>query len=647
MNGWRARLLALVTALGVLAAPGAAAQVPDSTRPRPLPADTARAPADTARTAADTLRRADAAAVRDSVARADSATVDSLRGTDRFLRLQDRIKVRLAVAPPLNADGPRPAGSRLVFTADSLRWVNGESVADLLGQVEGAYVWRGGWQGRAAYANFRGRGAASTEYLLDGVPYVAAGFDSVAVDGGRLPLSLFERVEIERLPGLLRVHLFTPRQARLAAASRLQIGTGTGGLTRFAAALEQRSRRGFGVSLLADYLNTASATSNAQAFRNTHLLGVLQYVPTPRAGVEVLLTRNAPVRRPFLAVTTAGTAALDSGLADRRSDLRARAFWRARADGFGAGLDVIASRTSVGDTLSDTLAVPQFRQRIDAAGAVLGLRGPTAFLTAEGWVRSRWTTAEGRVRSGASVGSALTLSADGVYQRHDGDRTSRWVAGRASLRLPVGLTLGAGARAGRIVGAPSLLADTAQSITELEGTAAFESGPIGLHGAITRVSAFRPPGFAVFPQVPRIGLVDEVTWVSGGGRLRPFSWLTLESWGSTPLRGTAIGQPPRHAVSSGTIRTKFLRAFPSGVLDLRLQAGVEYWDAFVIGVDAGGGAVTLPTTTHVFVQAQLQLQAFEIYFQQRNTANRLVQYVPGYTIPGYANSFGIRWRFTN
>lgn len=615
-------MIRLTAALGMIGIPSAVAQTPDSL-PRPV---------------ADTLRRVG----RDSVG-SDSTDADSLRSTARFLRLQDRIKIRLPVAPLLGVEGPRPGGSRRVMSRDSLAWTNGETVADLLGQEEGVYVWRGGWLGRAGYGNFRGRGAASIEYLLDGVPYVAAGVDSIAVDAGRLPLALFDRVEIERLPGLLRVHLFTPRQARLAAASRIQIGTGSGGLTRFGVALEQRSRGGFGASFIADYLNTTSASASANAYRNTHLMALLQYVPTPRRGVEVTLLRNRPVRRPF----ATASVVTDSGLADRRSDTRARAFLRSRDDGSGFGVDLIAMRTSVTDTLADTLAVDQLAQRVDAAGIIVGQRGARGFVTAEGWVRSRWTRSEARLRSGLLVGRAVTLSADGVFQGHAGGRQSRWAAARASIPLISGVTIGGSARVGRLVAAPSILSDTAQSITEVEGTVVYESSGIGLRGAVTRTSAFTPSTYGVFPGVESIGPVGEVTWATGGLRVRPVSWLTLESWGSTPIQGTAVGQPPRHAVSTGTIRTKFLRAFPSGVLDLRLQLGVEYWDAFTLGTGGGGAPVTLPTTTHLFAQAELQLQSFTVYFQQRNTANRLVQYVPGFPIPGFVNSFGIRWNFTN
>jgi hypothetical protein len=615
-------------ALGLLlVASAASAQTPDSTR----------------RAADDTLRVG-----RDSLP-ADSLATDSLRQTARFLSLRERERVLLAVAPRLNADGPRPDGSRVVFTADSLAHFNGESVADLLAQVPGVYVWRGGWLGRQAYANYRGRGAAGVEYLLDGVPYLPAGADSVAVDAGRLQISLYERVEIERLPGLLRVHLFTPRRDRYAAASRVQIGTGSDGLTKFAAAIEQRSQSGFGLSLFGDYLDVAPSVGApfGGSYRNTHLGLLLQYAPSRRRGVELMALRSRPVRGPFAERVAGGgdPEARDAGLAERRSDLRARAFLRSRDDGTGFGLDLVAARTSVSDTLADTLAVPQLAQRVDAAGVIIGLRGARAFLTGEAWLRNRWTRSEARVRSGWSRGT-LTVAGDAVIQRHVGGRESRWVHGRIGVRRGP-WSVGASTRFGDVVALPSVTTNTAQSVRELEGTAAVDADWIGLYGTVTRTNAFTPPVFATFPGIALIGTAAPVTWVSGGGRLRPFSWLTLESWASTPMQGTALGQPPMHAVSTGTIRTKFLRVFPSGVLDLRLQLGLECWGTGTLGADVNGDPVTVPATSHVFAQAEASLLAFTIYYQQRNTAARAVAYVPGFRIPSYANYFGLRWHFTN
>ncbi len=77
--------------------------------------------------------------------------------------------------------------------------------------MPGSYLWRTGWLGTASLPNYHGRGAASVEYFLDGLPYVAVGPDSVAVDPSIFALSLLERVEIEPWPGVApRVPVFPP-----------------------------------------------------------------------------------------------------------------------------------------------------------------------------------------------------------------------------------------------------------------------------------------------------------------------------------------------------------------------------------------------------------------------------------------------------
>jgi len=110
-----------------------------------------------------------------------------------------------------------------VFDRDSIEWGHASTVGDLLLQVPGVYLWRGGFVGRPEPVNYQGRGATSAEYYLDGLPYVATGVDSVAVDPALFSLSFLDRIEVERWPGLLRVHLVTRRHDRRAPRSRIGI----------------------------------------------------------------------------------------------------------------------------------------------------------------------------------------------------------------------------------------------------------------------------------------------------------------------------------------------------------------------------------------------------------------------------------------
>src|ERR671921_605532 len=175
----------------------------------------------------------------------DTLETDSVSVTERFLKEQLSVNIRVPVLPMLGIEGPRPALTRIVFTRDSIEWGHAATVGDLLTQVPGVFLWRGGYIGRTEQVSFQGRGASSAEYFLDGIPYVAAGIDSVAVDPVMVSLVFLDRIEVERWPGQLRVHLFTRRNDRLASRSRIAIARGDNDYARYDAELERRFRSGF------------------------------------------------------------------------------------------------------------------------------------------------------------------------------------------------------------------------------------------------------------------------------------------------------------------------------------------------------------------------------------------------------------------
>ena len=203
----------------------------------------------------------------------DSLEADTVDYTARYLRALEQEEVRVPVMQQLDPVGPRPALTRIVFTRDSIEWMNGATVGDLLSQVPGVYLWRGGFTGRPELVNFQGRGATSAEYYLDGVPYVAAGVDSIAVDPALFTTTFLERVEVERWPGLLRVHLFTRRHDRVAPRSRVSIARGDRDFARYEADLERKFAKGIGFALSADYLDSPTASGTSSEYSNTQVWG--------------------------------------------------------------------------------------------------------------------------------------------------------------------------------------------------------------------------------------------------------------------------------------------------------------------------------------------------------------------------------------
>jgi hypothetical protein len=107
------------------------------------------------------------------------------------------------------------------------------------------------------------------------------------------------------------------------------------------------------------------------------------------------------------------------------------------------------------------------------------------------------------------------------------------------------------------------------------------------------------------------------------------------------------GIPPTHSVGSATIRSKFLRKFPSGIFDLKLRLAVESWGTGVIGHDALGAPVTLRGATFVRSLIQFALGGFSVYWDRVNLTSTRLGHVPGFEIPAFASNFGVRWEFLN
>ena len=261
--------------------------------PDSLPADTT-APDTTAREPSrDTTGLADSvgARIRDSIGvRPDSSRLQ------RYLAAETLVRVRVPTPPRIDLEGPQPALSRLVLTRDSLDWAHAATLADLLQRVPGVYLLRGGWTGQPEYPNYQARGPTSVEYYLDGLPYLAAGTDSIGVDPSFFPVSLLERIEIDRWPGLLRVRMFTLTHDRLAPRSRIAVARGAGDFARYQGSLQKRSRSGLGFALGADNTSVPAVDQIRPRFGNTSILAQGSWLPSPHYGVVLQYFRSRPDR---------------------------------------------------------------------------------------------------------------------------------------------------------------------------------------------------------------------------------------------------------------------------------------------------------------------------------------------------------------
>jgi hypothetical protein len=569
----------------------------------------------------------------------DSLAEDTVDYTARFLAAQEQVALRVPVLPRVEMPGPRPPLTRTVFTRDSIEWGHAETVGDLLTQIPGVFLWRGGFVGRPEPVNFQGRGATSAEYFLDGLPYLPAGIDSVAVDPALFSISFLERMEVERWPGVLRVYLFTRRHDRQAPRTRIAIARGDGDYARYEGSLERRFGSGIGLGVAADYLNSPTASGAASGYSNTQFWLQGSYLPSPRLGVQYQLIRSNPDRGPFVVSEPAPNDTIGPGFDAKRTDAQGRISWRTRQDGLGPRIDLLYGRTSWNGG--------GVEQRIEQFGGALAVRTPTISIGGSAFHRSRWTSLDVRANAGWNPIPQFTASAEAARQSHDGARNSRWVALSAGIQPVRRLSLTGSARLGDIVAAPAVATDTAQEVSDYGAMVGWEGERLGLRLGWTRTSEFNPHPYAEFPRIVALGPAPATEWVTVSARVAPVRWITLEGWYSDPRDVVPEGIPPTHSMTAITLRSKFLRQFPSGIFDLKLRLSLESWGRGVIGRDQLGAPVTLRGATFFRSLLQIQLQSFSLFWDRGNLSATNLTYVPGFEIPAYGSIFGVRWEFLN
>ena len=460
----------------------------------------------------------------------DTLETDSVSVTERFLKEQLQVNIRVPVLPVLGIEGPRPALTRIVFTRDSIEWGHAATVGDLLTQVPGVFLWRGGYIGRPEPVSFQGRGGASAEYYLDGVPYVAAGVDSVVVDPALFSISLLDRIEVERWPGQLRVHLFTKRHDRLAPSSRIAVARGDESLARYEASLERRFRSGLGFALAGDYLSSPTASALSSDYFNTQVWAQGSYIPSDQFGIQYRLLRSGPNRDPYVSGTEGIQDTISPGFEAKRTDAHIRMTLKGRnREALGPRVDLIYARTAWDSEGLD--------QQINQLGGHLTYRAPRFSLTGSGFYRTRWTRLDVRAAAGWNPVAPFSARAEVVHQRHFGGRNSDYANLAAGLQLIRGLAVTGTARIGKVVAAPSILASPEQDVRDFQAALAWSRTRVGLQLAYARVSAFAPPAYAEFPGIAALAPATRTEWITASARIAPLQWLTFEGWYSDP-RGT-------------------------------------------------------------------------------------------------------------
>lgn len=564
---------------------------------------------------------------------------DTLSTTDRLLKAQKDQAVRRNILPLPGTGTLQPVGTRIILTRDSIEWAAAEDLGELLGRVPAVYLERGGWIGSPVLPNYLGHGAASVEYVLDGQPQIAVGPDSVAFDPSTMPLEFLDRVEIETSAGMMRVLLFTRRHDRQAPRTKIGASQGDRSLARYFGDFERRYQSGIGVGVAADYLNINAPSGGTGGATIPSAWLQLSYVPSARFGVQGQYIMQSIQRNLLLGSTPADTLSRQEKAT--RSDAQLRASWRAHPDGSGASLDLIAAHTEwTSDSTPGNEGIGEF-------GGIATFRRPTWTAQLNTWHYTRWTSLDSRLDLGWAPLGWVAGSVQLVAQRHDGDRRSQWATGRLGLTLPWGFHVAGSISDGHRVQAPSLADDRPQRFTDAQVTLGFDSRLLTLEVGGARDDDWQPLAFPEFVAVRSYLPLPATDWFTVHARLAPTGWFTLETAFQNPRTGLPDGVPPKHALSTATIRSRFLRNFPSGIFELKLQAIVESWSPGIGGRDSVGAAIKLPGASQFRTMIQMKLGPFFAYWDRVNLQSVKLGSVPGYPIQPLGSTFGIRWEFSN
>ena len=553
---------------------------------------------------------------------------------------RDTTEALLPTFTPDIAPGPLPRHARYTFTDDSLLLLSSQTLSDLLTHIPGVYVVRGGWYGQSEIALYGGRGPASFEIFVDGVPYLPLGRDSIYVDPARISLAAYQRVDVLVTPGALQVYLVSLRYRSTNPRTLIGIMTGRQDIAGYRAGYSKRSRSGFGVSLIADWnsIGPGPLSSSTTSFGTSDFLLKAEYVPPGgRVGATFALFTSSWKR----------SAATDNrvvGWRQDRLDRVLRFFIAQRGDGLG--WRVTTTLTSSGlthDTLVGERAVSSGTLEASLTGRRASLvamaRGGAGGMPSQFEARAGWTA--GLVPLTLAGWFRQSLYADG----RQGVRSY----GTAGLRLPLGFSARAEASWQKDVQSSLVTTDDLQETLDLAGWIGFDHprlsvevgrgrrdpfAPLGFGGGIITVDSLHPSPLTEF-----LAVRADVQVVSG---------LRLSGWYFDPIVGGADFEPPHHARVSATFQSKFWRVFKSGIFSLRGEVAMESWTRWGLGgLDSLGVGRSLGGASFVDTNIQMQLAGVTLFWTMRNANVMRASYVEGLGYPKAVQSWGARWYFTN
>ncbi len=562
-------------------------------------------------------------------------TLTTATPTDTVLR-----RPVLPVTDVETPTGPLAPGTRYRFTRSSMVWTSSLTLADLLTRIPGVYVARGGFFGQPEWVMYAARGAASVELFWDGLPLPPVGADSIYSDLGRFSLSYLRQVDVEVLPGALRIYMVSERHERPEARTAIRVTSGAFNTAQYAALYQRRWANGLGVNFAGDFMASdgdADVSRNDQYF---DLWAKLSWLPGDGTnGATYQLRRQDQGRDPRTGTGTQGIAARE-GI---RTDFLFKVFTGNRPDRLGLRTEAGLGSTSwTGDSVvgdqsirqafaSVRYATPQFN--IEATGRAADARIKTHAETRVGWVPTR----------------GVVLLGQGRWQRFSGGRSAK--SGMVSLGLYRGAFSAVGQLStGDVVQAAAIPTDSVQPVTDASLLLGVETFGLSGHIGLIRRDKFLPAAMPDLLGTPLMNPSLAATYLTADIKLRPIHPLILSAWYSHPR--TTPGdfqdfQPPKHGRVDLTFRSKFWRTFRSGVFEFLLRYGLEYWSTGTAGINTTGLPEVLPGATFHEWFVEVQLVGFKAFWTLRNARNSSGEYIPSLSYPRNAQTFGVRWEFTN
>lgn len=556
----------------------------------------------------------------------------------------DSVSLRRRAVPVPRPDvptAPLPRGGRVTLTRDSLLWTSAVTLGDILVQaVPGAYVARAGFWGQPEYLQYGGRGGTALEVYWDGVPYQPLGLDSVFVDPGQIPLTYLNRIDIEILPGTIRVHLVSERHEGSAPRSNVRVVSGAFETGAYAGLFQKRWPSGLGVDLAADFVGTQGSPTASRSTQSFDMWAKLTWALSPTTGMSYQIRRQERDRPP---IAVAGQSGVPE-LAGMRSDAVLSVFAGAGPGTTGLG---VQSALAVSRWASDS-AFPVPDQEVRQAIGTVRYGRRNLDVRLEGRVADRRTPLTVQGHAGWVPVRGLVLTGEVGWQRHDYDRQTLTAGGSAGIDVGlVALTGDLRMRDGPR--APVIAADTAVRTVDRAVRFRLDTGPLDGTVALVSRGAFHPLPFPELATLPRFPAVPRTTWLEAEARLWPSAALSVGAWYADPLDdGVAVPlTPPHHARADVTLRSKYWRTFRSGAFDVMLELAMESWSTGVAGLDQQGNTVTLPGATFFQMFVQFQIAEFTAFWDFRNARLTTADYVPGLDYPRQAQTFGVSWSFRN